>query len=267
MALFHIYGDESGKLSGGSDYTSFCGYVGHVSAWGVFAQHWNNCRFKWQVPPIHMSRIMYPDSKDDEWKKVKDDWGDAWEKKRNIMLRELGEIVRSSDIACVGAVVDCKHFRLLADRSPLFKKAYRDPIHMAFHMFIMRGIDATEVTDKYSQVGIVIDNDKDYSMACYKQLESFKSLAETGPTFARVKERVHAISFVNDASYPGVQAADMIAYESRRIMVERLSNPDATSDLFDHLTFMRTHQPKFFTPAILDLLQSTNPVTEDTPDE
>ena len=267
MAVFHVYGDESGKLSGDADYTSFCGYVGHVSAWEHFAAMWNNCRFKWQVPPIHMSRIMHPDGKDDDWKKVKQDWGNGWEKKRDIMLRELGEIVRGSDIVCVGAVVDAKHFRSLAKQYPLFKKAHRDPIHMAFHMFVMRGIDATEVIDMYSRIGIVIDNDKEFAMACYKQLESFKSLAETALAFARVKARVHAISFVNDESYPGVQAADMIAYESRRIMVERITNPDATSELFDNLTFMRTHQPKFFTPEILDHLRATNPVTEETPDE
>jgi Protein of unknown function (DUF3800) len=267
MAVFHVYGDESGKLSGKSDYTSFCGYVGHVSAWAQFAQLWNDCRFKWQVPPIHMSRIAFPDSKDDGWKKVKADWGDGWEKMHKHMLRELGEIVRGCDIVCVGAVVDCKHFRMLAEKYPLFKKAHRDPIHMAFHMFIIRGIDATEVIDKQSNIGIIIDEDKDFAIACYKQLETLKSLAAQGPNFARVKDRVHALSFVNDNSYPGVQAADMIAYESRRLMVENITNPNATSELYDDLTFKRLHQPKFFTPKILDEMQATNPVTEETPDE
>jgi len=32
MAVFHIYADASGKLSN-SAYTSFCGYVAHVSEW------------------------------------------------------------------------------------------------------------------------------------------------------------------------------------------------------------------------------------------
>jgi len=48
MAVFHIYGDESGKGHQG-DYTSFCGYVAHISLWQQFAAAWNNCRFKWQV--------------------------------------------------------------------------------------------------------------------------------------------------------------------------------------------------------------------------
>lgn len=255
MAVFHLYGDESGKMSGNAERTSFCGYVGHFTCWQVFATNWNNCRTKWQVPPIHMSRIMFPDSKDDEWRKVKEDWGTAWEKKRELMLNDFASIVRHSDIVCIGAVVDSKRFREIADSDPDFKKLHRDPVHTAFHTFVMDGIDATEVTDKCSSIGIVIDNDKEFAMKCYEQLEGLKGLGEHGQRFARVKERVHAISFVNDNSYPGVQAADMIAYEARRAMVERIKNPGYTSELYDDLTFMRTHQPQFYTPEVLDMLQ------------
>jgi hypothetical protein len=267
MAFFHAYGDESGKMSGNADRTSFCGYVGHISQWERFSAGWNNVRIRYQVPPIHMARIARPDSKDDEWKSVKDKWGTAWAAISKRMLGELGEMVRESGIVCVGAVVDSQHFRLLAEKYPLFKKAHRDPVHMAFHTFIMRAIDKTEIIDKTSRIGIVIDNDKEFAMACYKQLESLKSLAEHDQKFARVKERVHAITFANDASYPGVQAADMIAYEARRIMVERITNPDATSELYDDLTFLRMHQPSYYTAEVLDQLQATNPVKEDTPDE
>jgi hypothetical protein len=203
-----------------------------------------------------MSRIRCPENKEDGWKKVKQDWGTSWDEKRDLMLRDFAETVRGSDIVCVGAVVDAKHFRSLADRDPLFKKAHRDPIHMAFHTFVMRGLDRTEIIDKHSPVGVVVDDDHEFSMNCYEQLETLKA------TFPRVKDRVHAISFVNDDSYPGIQAADMIAYETRRIMVERITKPDATSDLYDDLTFLRTHQPHFYTPSVLDDLAATNPLKE-----
>ncbi len=256
MAIFHIYGDESGKMSSNADRTSFCGYVGHISQWQVFAQLWNNCRLKWQVPPIHMSRIMFPDNKDDDWKKVKEDWGTAWEKKRELMLRQLSEIVRDATILCVGAVVDSNHFRTLAESDPMFKKAHRDPVYLAFHNFVMRGIDQTEVIDKHSPISIVVDNDEEYAMKCYTQLAIMKELSNRDPNFARVKERVHAVSFVDDSSYPGVQAADMIAYEARHVMVERIKNQDYASELYNNLTFMRVHQPVFLTAEALDKLQA-----------
>ncbi len=109
MAVFHIYGDESGKLHQ-SDYPSFCGYVGHVSAWQGVAALWNNLRLKWQVPPIHMARIMSPNNKNDEWTKVKEDWAGSWEAKRDMMLLQFSEIVREAPVVCVGAIVDAKAF-------------------------------------------------------------------------------------------------------------------------------------------------------------
>lgn len=251
MALFHIYGDESGKMGLNVDRTSYCGFVGHVSQWQVFAQNWTNCRFKWQVPPLHMTRIMFPDNKDDEWKKVKDDWGKSWEDKRKLMLEDFASIVRSSDIICVGAVVDAAHFRNICDSDPDFKKFHKNPVHFAFHTFVMRGIEKVETVDKYSPIGIVVDNDQEYSMRIYGQLEGLKI------SFPKVKERIHSLSFVDDSSYPGVQAADMIAYESRRIMVERISNPDSTSDLYDNLTFMRVHQPHYYPPEVLNKMQQS----------
>jgi hypothetical protein len=266
MAIFHIYGDESGKLHQ-SDYTSFCGYVGHVSLWQGFAAAWNNLRFKWQVPPIHMARIMFPDNKDDEWKKVKEDWGSSWEKKRDFMLKEFAELIGTSGVVCVGAIVDSKHFRCVADSDPDFKKLYRDPIVMAFHTFVMRSIDKVDAVDKHSPIGIVIDDDEEFAMKVYQQLGSLKRQLDSElkkyadekvrESIKRVRNRIHAITFVNDASYPGVQAADMVAYESRKIMVARLTDPNATSELYDELTFSRTHQPKFYRPEVIDDLQAS----------
>jgi hypothetical protein len=270
--MFRIYGDESGKMNSNAHRTSFCGYVADAPIWEAFSANWTALRFKWGLPPIHMARITKPENKDDDWKKLKEKWGeDKWNQVIPVVLRELGELVRESRIVCVGAVVDSQHFRELAAKDKLFKKAYKDPIHMAFHFFITRAMDEIEIVDKQSPIGVVVDNDKEFAMACYKQLESLKSLADyPNPfqsRFTRVKERIHSMCFVDDASFPGVQAADMIAYEARRIMVERMTNPDATSDMYSDLTFMGMHRPGFYDAKVLDQLQATNPVTEETPDE
>jgi hypothetical protein len=270
--MFRIYGDESGKFNPGVQRTSFCGYVADAPTWEAFSANWKACRFKWGLPPIHMARITSPESKDDEWKALKEKWGEEkWNKVIPAILVELGEIIRESRIVGVGAVVDAERFRELAEKDKLFKKAYKDPIHMAFHFFISRAMDAIDVVDKLSPVGVVIDNDKTFAMACYKQLESLKHLADyPNPfqaRFIRIKERIHSICFVDDASFPGIQASDMLSYEARRLMVERMTNPEATSDLYSDLTFYSMRQPGFYNADVLDQLASTNPVTEETPDE
>jgi hypothetical protein len=265
IVMFLIFGDESGKAHQGH-YTSFCGYVAHVSTWNAFSDLWNKCRFRWQVPPVHMSRIMHPDRKDDEWKRVKANWGAAREDKRRMMLSEFSEIVKQSGAVCVGGIVDAAHFRKVADSDSAFKIIYKDPAYMSFHSLLMRGIDKVEMIDTHSSIGLVIDDDEGFSMEVYKQFNAFKKELDpqlkgrydelTLGKMRRVKERVHTISFADDASHPGLQAADMIAYETRRMMIERSKNPDATSELYEQLTFFRSNQPKFYRPVDIDALQA-----------
>jgi len=125
MATFRIYADESGKLGKSTDYTSFCGYIAHVSEWQRFEMEWTNARFRWQVPALHMSRIMAPDNKDDGWLAIKNSWGVEWEAKRTITLSDFAATVLSAQIVCVGGVVDAAHFRSLCDIDPEFKEDLR----------------------------------------------------------------------------------------------------------------------------------------------
>src|SRR5947209_18750763 len=115
MAHFYIYGDESGKLAQ-SDLTSFCGYVGPASECERAMLEWDNCRFGWQVPPLHMRLIMHPDrDKKGEWLRKKNEWGSLWEQRREAMLNDFAVIVRDSHIASIGCVVDAAHFRSMPD--------------------------------------------------------------------------------------------------------------------------------------------------------
>lgn len=253
MAVFYIYADESGKLIK-NDYTSFCGYVAHAAEWQRFAMEWDTLLMKWSVPPVHMSKIMSPEIKKDEWSKIKTDWGKDWETNRDIMLEQFASAVRDSGLVCVGAAVDAKHFRLLADSE--FKKEAKDPLYLSFHHIVMSAIEKIEVIDKYSPISIVIDDgDEEYSIGCYKLLNNLKKHPDH--KFDKVRQRIDGMCFGNDRSYSGLQAADMVAYETRRLLIDRIKDAKAEpSRLLTYLTFAGKHKPGLFTAAILDELES-----------
>ena len=250
MFVFYIYGDDSGKFKDiKAEYTSLCGYVGHVSEWQRFGMEWTNLRMHWQVPPIHMREMMRGVGK---WEKTKTEWGSDWETKRHDMLLQFGAVIRDSHLACVGAVVDAAYYRSLPPSE--FHKAMPDSVHLAFHQLVMRGIDKTEVVDRCSPIGIVIDDDRDSYGFCYQVLDGLRS------KFPKVKERISSISFGNDDAFPGLQASDMIAYEARNVMVknkgQQVIDPSNVPELYGYLTFFGIHQPKMYTPEILDSLNS-----------
>jgi hypothetical protein len=244
MATFHIYLDDSGKHTNPRNrYTSICGYVAHASEFNRFGQEWMNCRHVWQVPPIHMSSIMYPD-RDPAWQKVKDDWGKVWESKRDQMLKEFGSIVRHCNIACIGAVIDAEHYRSMPQDK--FVSAHT-PVSFAFQHAVLRGIQKIETTDKCSPISVVIDDNREDSIRCYELLSTLRNLLPA------VRERIDGICFVNDRSYPAIQAADMIAYEARLTMEARAQDPTReASDLFFLLTRFGIHQPEWYTPESHD---------------
>ena len=193
---------------------------------------------------------MNPDAKEDEWTATKRAWGDEWDAKRDIMLGDFATVVRSAHIACVGAVVDAAHFRKLSETDAKFKEHFQDPVYAAFHTLVMRGIEKTEIIDMYSPISLVVDDDQEYSLGCYRYLNQLKM------NFPKVRDRIQGMCIVNDKSYSTVQVADMVAYESRRLMVERKRCPGtAMSEMYKALTLYGTHRPRFYTPEILDELR------------
>lgn len=249
MAIFYIYADESGKHGAPRcEYTSMCGYVGHASEWNRFSDEWNNCRFRWEAPPIHMGKLYHPDEHA-EWAQWKSKCGREWEALRETMLAEFAKIVARSSLVCVGAVVDAAYFRSLPESK--FKRANGTPIEMSFHTLIKMGIEKVEVIDRHSPIGLVLDDDAASYARYYEYLLALKS------RHPKIKERVSSLCFVDDEAYPGVQAADMVAYDARDYRVRKKSNPEIdTPERLKFLSISSMHIPKFVGPEALDALNA-----------
>lgn len=244
MAHFYIYGDESGKLAQ-SDYTSFCGYVGHSLEFERTMREWDDARFTWSVPHIHMRCITDPERNNcSEWLKIKNDWGDLWEMRRDDMLKEFSSILLHARLACVGCAVDAKHFRTMPDSA--FKRDLKDPLFFSFYVLLRNAIEKVEKIDKSSSISIVVDDDEQYAMRCYEFLNGAKR------HFPVIRERITAITFGNDGAYPALQMADMVAFESRMALVERMKDAKSEPSLnYIALTKKMLHQPNLCTAEVL----------------
>lgn len=249
MAFFYIYLDESGKLSGNSDYTSLCGYVSSAQEWQRFGLEWNACRLKWGVPAIHMAQIMSPNPRGVGWNRKQDEWGSQWQAKRDTMLAEFGHTIRVSSLVCIGSVVDANAFREIL-KDPTCVMPHGDSNVFAFQHAITKALKKIEVVDECNPVSIVLDDDRNTAQAYYSVLDSLRN--DPSKRFEKIRERIHGICFGNDISYPGLQAADMLAYVSRDLMRLRKADPTVESpELFVRLTNFGTHQPQFYTSELL----------------
>jgi hypothetical protein len=252
MAEFYLYTDESGKLESNQSMTAFCGYLAHTTAWDYINQEWRNRRMAWGIPAIHMAEINYPElKKNSEWLKKKIEWDVTWESRREHMLDEFATIVHQTNMASIGNVVDADHFRKLPD-SP-FKQAMRNPLYLSLYHTVIDTIDRLDrVAGSQFSLSIVFDEDEEYAMKCYELLSGLKKAFPE-----KIGKRIDGICFGNDKAYPGIQAADMIAYESRSLMIaKKADHKSPPSNLFKLLTRDGLNMPTLYTPEELDELQA-----------
>lgn len=248
MAAIHLYCDESGKFER-NDFTSFCGYIGNAGEWEKFSEAWNQIRQFYQVPPIHMRGIMHPED-NKEWLAVKTRCGTEWDTKRDEMLARLAMKVQEHTLICIGAVVDSGHFRSMPDST--FKAKVEDPHYLAFQDVVLRSVDKVNWGDSDDRaIGFVLDDNEQTAVTCYQLLRKLKLLKP------ELKKRISGICFVEDSRYPGVQAADMIAYEARRLMVGKMKDSALPpSAMYVALTGALDHKPFYYNAEVLDKMAS-----------
>jgi hypothetical protein len=246
MASFYLYLDESGKL-GGSPYTSLCGYVTHLAEWQRIQTEWANLSMALDVPPIHMRCIVDPErERCAEWLKTKNQWGSNWEARSKEIINSFAFLLMNSHAVCVGSTVDSAHFEKLPDDSQ-FKQQLKNPLYMSFHHAIMTALDKIDRIGDDQHLCIVLDEDRDYAMKCYDVLLGLRI------AFEKVRKRVDSICFGSSKAFPALQAADMIAYESRNLMIQQMQDPNTEiSDVYKMLTRKGIHRPHLYNATVLD---------------
>lgn len=257
---YSLFLDESGK-SHQQEFTALCGYIASIDEWARFDFEWKNRLLKWGIPAIHMSRVMANDIEDkDEWSKLRKLRGNGWSEWRDHVLSEFAGFVANSNIACVGGVVDASAYRKIAREEPEdFLLANADSNVFLLQNALMFALDKVDLIDKGGYVTINIDDDREHAIEYYNAYWNLKTLLdnpclpeEMRFRFARITDRVDMIAFCNDRYHPAIQAADMIAYVSRRYKVnESKGADDSASDLYSLLTRGGVHQPKWYSEETL----------------
>ncbi|MFZ0393990.1 MAG: DUF3800 domain-containing protein [Terracidiphilus sp.] len=257
MANIYIYGDESGKFRN-SAFVSMCGYVGQRDDWQELSSYWADEMGQRGLPPIHMSQMFSPTPKA-AWREVRERYGpDDWPGARSRIIERFANLVRAGKIYAVGAVVDAEHFRNLPDSE--FKRFYQDPVFLGLYVLLFSGIRRISRVDPWGSVGFVVDDDPETAPKFYQRLNRIRQMPHE--LCVEIKKRIGAITFARDGGYPGLQAADMLAYVARRRLLAGSDVPWPT-DLYDTLRPGGDQRwPLIFDGTLLDRMAASGPRLE-----
>jgi hypothetical protein len=224
MIAAYYYCDESGK-SPKDHYVSFGGYIGAAPDWESLCSRWNDTLLKFDVPPIHVSKMNCPDDNRD-WGAVKSRHKNNWPEVREQILDAFALLINKSAVKPIAVHVDSEEFAKMASVSSVFA----NPHYLAFVYCMRAAVTVLRGSSDGHAMGIVLDHDKETARNCFDLLSE---LRKQEPRTARY---IASLCFVDDRQFPGVQAADMMLNLTRRSIedgkivpsarIKKLTTPD-----------------------------------------
>lgn len=207
--VFEAYFDDSGKESDPSHrFIVMAGYIAIDSVWHQFQQVWSHLLAKHGLPHLHMRTIM-GDAKARGWDQAK----------LNSVLSEFIMATKiGPGVLGFGVAVDADSWRALP---PEERNLYGDAQEFCFERTIELVLSRLKFSSQIPpMIRMTFDQDFEYAGRRISILNKLKRRSEAFRT------KVLDISFGNSDFFFPLQAADMLAWETRRQLLAR-SN-DAT---------------------------------------
>jgi hypothetical protein len=207
--------DESG-VHADSNYFGIVAYIAHHKHWIEFNSEWREALKKHGIPHFHMWEFAGK-------RKTFKGWDEA---RRRALMHDLLMAIMSGPMTAVGSMMHTKHFRQLSEHH---RDAYIGPYMMCFYE-VTFGIGISGQDAFVGQGVDFIYSEQDEFAARFRQYWNF---AKKNKDFGR---NLGVLEFHDMRQEPGLQAADLLAWEFRHFYHLRDTRPDLGLRLpFDHL--------------------------------
>jgi len=219
--MIECFFDDSGKESQPDHrFVVMAGYIGHDGIWFPFIQKWRHLLMRHALPALHMR----------EWVKVcqAKKWGSD---QGHIVIRDFVQVIRESQLIGLGIAVDAEAWRGLPSNR---RRAFGNAQEFCFQRIMRRVIDRVAAAEERDRIALIFDQDFQFAKP---RLGLLERLSKGDP---RISQQVAAISFADSRAYYQLQAADLLAWETRRHLVDRTAGrPGATrwQALFESLPY------------------------------
>lgn len=193
--------DESGHSKDFSQkFLCLAGLIARKESWEALNEKWSTeLRREGLTRPFHMRDFAARRGEFDGWD----------ETRRRRLLGNLLSIIESSQGVPIGSVISLEAFRRLRDDA---QEGFRDPHFMAFQNLTFHLAVAAFLANEPGPVTMIYAHHPEYS----EGLGSTKQLWEAVKAHnGMVRMQMESYSCGEQADYPGLQAADLWAYELR----------------------------------------------------
>jgi hypothetical protein len=215
--VIEAYFDDSGKETDPAGrFPVVAGYFGDTHWWYEFNARWRHLLNQHGLPYLHMR----------EWLRMAAERG--WSTvKRNTILLEFVDVIRNAHLVGFGCGVDAEVWLALSAQR---RKAFGNAQEFCFQRIVRRVADRMSNARSREFVSLVFDQDLEYAPP---RLQLYRHIKNGDP---RVAQWFTAISFADMRYYEALQAADLLAWQTRRQLINRAAKQPPTAAFRELLT-------------------------------
>ncbi len=224
--MLRAYFDDSGKESVGQ-FVCMAGYLAVGEMWNVFTTAWQHAILKYGISGIHM-RDLIP---------LQGEYGQlGWDtQKRDEVISHFIEIIKTTQLIGFGVGVDgsaWRELRKLNEKVPNVQT-------FCFSRIMRMLIDRLKAAAPRDFLSLYFDTDPEFGAA---RLKLFDHLRGKDPDARRY---LLSLTFADTSLFTGLQAADMLAWETRKELVQKAGGFTSTSRYQDLFTAMSGFQMQY----------------------
>ncbi len=211
--MIECFFDDSGKECD-TAFPCLAGYLAHNSYWFEFNTKWQHLLLRHGLPYLHMKEFV-------SFARAK-----GWNgQKRNEVILEFIEVIKQARLIGFGVAIDSAAWRALSSKR---RRAFGSGQEFCFQRVIRRIVDRLEEADERDDVVIVFDRDMEFAKP---RLTLFEHILKGDP---RASRRIASIAFSDSKKYFALQAADLLAWETRSELIQR-ANKQPSKGRFQEL--------------------------------
>jgi hypothetical protein len=227
ILVIHCFLDDSGKESQPTmPVVTMAGYFAELDALNRVHQKWAQLLLKHGIPGIHMKELIHLSG---TYR------GLGWDMpKRDSVLNDFIGVIREEHLVGVGVAVKMSAWRGMV-------KEHRDVDFGTVQQFCLqrilrRVIDRLSSAHAEDTLALVFDRDPEFAS---NRINLFNALLAHR---AAARKLLCSITFADPWRYPGLQCADILAWETRKEMIQRLGGHQSTKRWIAMFTQMPQYQ-------------------------
>jgi hypothetical protein len=187
------------------------GYIAHASMWVKFFTNWQQSLLKYGISSIHMRELIPIEG---EYKQL------GWTiQTRDAVIEEFINIIKACQLVGFGVGLDATFWRQIPKD---VTRVHGNAQEFCFTRIIRLVIERLSAIGEEEGLSLIYDRDMTFAKT---RLNLFEAIRRRDQRAAR---QLIAITFADTRYFLGLQAADILAWETRKQLVQRAGGHQPT---------------------------------------